>query len=192
MATLNALIQHNAHVDAKTNEGNTPLHYAAFNNQVEALDALMGKVQIETKNAIGLTAFDIAIRMCQQQAIEALLKAGAKIRINSIFVRSSILKLGVYGIGSGYTNSLCKQLLLKQLESDAMFMEKIRDKCCICLEDFLKDNSLDTIDFQELLEAGTCCNRFMHKACFAEWVKHKMICPLCNKKFEELITATNS
>jgi hypothetical protein len=45
--------------------------------------------------------------------------------------------------------------------------------CIICLT---ADDSLH-------IKLSKCCNQFLHKSCFAEWIKKKVTCPICRFDF---------
>ena len=107
VTVLNALIQHNAQKEAKDDNGNTPLHYAACFGRIATLNALIYeyKAPPEAQNYVNQTPLDLAISSARYQAIEELLKVGAKIRTNSLFYQSPDLGVRFYGIGSADTNA---------------------------------------------------------------------------------------
>jgi hypothetical protein len=60
------------------------------------------------------------------------------------------------------------------------FMEKTKDDCLICLNDYNKN----------LLIVILPCNHIYHAICIYEWFEKKVVCPLCNvdlKGYEVII-----
>ena len=85
LTILEDLLDHGATVDATTRKGATALHFAAGNNDVEAIRILVNKANqigikdffINTQNSSGDTPFSIAYKHQSKEAITQLLKLGA-------------------------------------------------------------------------------------------------------------------
>ena len=85
LGILKDLLTHGARIDARTKQGATPLHFAAYNNDVQAIKMLINKAkdQIGTKKFVNMTDLDgntalaIAYKTRSREAITQLLKLGA-------------------------------------------------------------------------------------------------------------------
>lgn len=82
------LIHANAHTDAKNEDGDTPLHLAAFLGHRTCLQILLNAcASIDSADKRGYTALAMAIHEDQQECAEILLHAGAKIRnVAKVFI----------------------------------------------------------------------------------------------------------
>lgn len=190
MATLTALISHNAHIQAKDSTGQTPLHIAAFMGRPIALKALIELgAQLEAPNANNQTALDGAIKAAQHGAVDILIRAGAKILMNRVCYSQGSVRLSIAGISSA--NNQCKKLLFTHLEKDPKFMQKIAEKCSICLKYLMPNDCLDSVNFAQLVEARNCCKGLMHLPCLFNWTERYNKCPLCRTDFTALANASN-
>ncbi|XP_078094101.1 arf-GAP with SH3 domain, ANK repeat and PH domain-containing protein 2-like isoform X2 [Mustelus asterias] len=78
LALVDFLIQNGGGLDAKTVEGNTPLHYCSLYNKTESLKLLLkGKANIQIGNTAGETALDIAKKFNHARCEELLEQAQA-------------------------------------------------------------------------------------------------------------------
>ncbi|KAL7904673.1 hypothetical protein GGI35DRAFT_484193 [Trichoderma velutinum] len=83
--TVAKLIKNGADTNAKDKDGHTPLHYAARYGNLQAVQLLAQKAELNFTNANKETALITACRKHHENVILRLIKAGADVRIQSSF-----------------------------------------------------------------------------------------------------------
>lgn len=84
-STVAKLIGNGANINAKDKESQTPLHYAARYGNLQAVELLGQKAELNCTNANKETALIIACRKHHEDVILCLVKAGADVGIQSSF-----------------------------------------------------------------------------------------------------------
>lgn len=79
------LIGNGANINAKDKEGHTPLHYAARYGNLQAVELLVKKAELNFTNANKETALITACRKHHEDVILRLVKAGADVKVQSSF-----------------------------------------------------------------------------------------------------------
>ena len=79
---IEILVTNGADVNAKDNAGDAPLHYAAYQNSLEAVTALVTyeKIDVNAKNEDKDTPLHIACRVNARKIVAVLLEHGAKVQ----------------------------------------------------------------------------------------------------------------
>ncbi|KAK4083733.1 uncharacterized protein Triagg1_1395 [Trichoderma aggressivum f. europaeum] len=84
-STVEKLIGNGADINAKDKDGHTPLHYAARYGNLQAVELLVQKAELNRTNANKETALIIACRKHHEDVILCLVEAGADVRKQSSF-----------------------------------------------------------------------------------------------------------
>ncbi|KAL5088510.1 hypothetical protein Trisim1_006468 [Trichoderma cf. simile WF8] len=116
-STIAKLIQNGAKINARDKEGHTPLHYAARYANLQAVELLVKKAELNFTNANKETALVAACRKHHEDVISRLVKAGADVKIQSSF-GTALQVISLIGC------CRCANAILKRYGDSKMIIEK--------------------------------------------------------------------
>lgn len=149
------------------------MHGAATTDQIAVISYLRSLgASIDSVSFLG-TPLEIMLRNKSPiELIEKMLAMGAKIRI-AVGDQRTLQRT------TGWILPQHRALLQRYLAQDQEFLEKINDKCPICLEGMINaELDVASVDFNQLVETE-CCTKYMHRSCLLQACEIQGKCPLC-------------
>ena len=119
-ASVSALVQAGANLEARSNNGNTALMGAAYNGQTEAVSALVqAGANLEATNKNGNTALILAAYKGHTEAVSALVHAGADIEATNKNGNTALMAAAVNGKTEAVTQAITdgKQALMDEFQA---------------------------------------------------------------------------
>ena len=104
-AKLRLLLDKGAEINAVCNDGNTALHSAVENNQIEAIEALLAsrKIEVNIKNKDGHTPLEFAESITHSEAVEKLREYEKKKMQESVHSMAGSIKPFISTNDQGHT-----------------------------------------------------------------------------------------
>ncbi len=164
------MLKHNADVNAKCNNGNTALHYAAHRSTYDIISLLIAHgADVGARDGErGGTPLHVAAYFDKQRNAKALVDGGSDLTALDVKCRTPV-DVSVEQCGP---QTMKYFLQTVQRSSRTIIVTDIVDACTICME-------AKTSGGGSLMVMS--CSHTFHSACMNEWLKRGTSCPICRR-----------